>query len=607
MQTPRIVSQSQQVGQVPHVVLDQNRHIVPLSLYESASRSIAADPQEAPTRDNVSGAQMNGLSRESDRPKRPPNQGTTGSTAALAKPSASWGTTTVNSKLREQVLREVFGPSLLRVSTRPNKGLHTFPRTQTSPNGGWASQPVPAAPRDQNNVAKKPMQASISTLRHGSGTTAVHDGQTNEARRDQSLIPDPNLQISHGRLKKAKSSADTSNPQGAPSDRGSVSRRHSVISRPTGWDSSVDEDDSPLQTHASEVIEDAPPPLPTSRKHCSTSVSIPSIALSPESHTRLANGPDQQHPAFNGCEVTDHPPLYDVSQLPSNPKEAQIKSTDQRVDYFLLLEDLTTDMGRPCVLDLKMGTRQYGIDASRQKVSSQRRKCQKTTSAQLGVRICGMQTYDVKQQKQSYEDKYYGRCIRAGREFRGALARFLHDGQSYMSVVNRIPAILDKISRLEQMVRGLPAYRFYASSLLMLYDAEPWKSPKVVEEARRAEHGTSVSEASAKDSERWRHSVQLKIVDFANCVVGEDGIPATATCPPQHPHDIDRGYVRGLRTLRRYFRRILDDFQSETDQLQEGDVRRAGGGHGWQRGDSASIDEKYDYDDDEDDGGAVSF
>ena len=81
-----------------------------------------------------------------------------------------------------------------------------------------------------------------------------------------------------------------------------------------------------------------------------------------------------------------------ISETPTiPPSPATSAMDDPRQELFIFMEDLTGRLKHPCVLDLKMGTRQYGCDATPLKKRSQRKKCDATTSRTLGVRMCGMQ------------------------------------------------------------------------------------------------------------------------------------------------------------------------------------------------------------------------
>jgi inositol-hexakisphosphate kinase len=572
---PRIVSRSQQANQnddLPRVYFNINRHIIPEDFLTHRPSPVHSFSDRGPL-------QRQGSTQSDITPlttTQPPTPAPIGS---------CWGTTIVNSQLRDQIMRDVFSPTTIHRHTS-KRGTRQLIRTDTDPN--------------VHATTSKPIKIHSKATTHARAASSFDERKlvAGPSSRDRPTLSTLSNELAQDVAAESDRSSTSGNTDSPAPRRSRTPRRRASTAALRRRQSDVDSqsrgalqfwDDENYTGDAEEEVfaMDDPDSRPTSSASSHTDEHIeeefedttPRQAVQDAPLDSLPNG---MLPSAALASVQSNP---DSPLIPLNPKEARL-AAGQRSEEYLMLEDLTAGLKHPCTLDLKMGTRQYGIEANEKKQKSQRQKCKTTTSRQLGLRVCGMQTYDVKQNRYHWQDKYYGRDLKAGKDFQDALTSFFYNGVNHSAARRLIPQALEEIDQLERVVRGLPGYRFYGSSLYIIYDGASELDNRTTTDAapptrgRTDAEGQTVISSSTTNSGGGAVAVKknkdflFKVIDFANCVTAETTPLAGAASPPHRPNDIDRGYVRGLRTLRQYFRRIY----REMGEREEREGREKGKG-----------------------------
>ena len=130
-----------------------------------------------------------------------------------------------------------------------------------------------------------------------------------------------------------------------------------------------------------------------------------------------------------------------------------------------------------------------------------------------------------------------GRSIHAA-DFKISLLSFLDNGTHYL--IGYIPQIIKKLLDLSAVIQELQKTRFYASSLLIIYDGSTFETDM---------------------------DVQVKMIDFSNCVVNRDHLYdqiapidhdelAVRVNYPPTTNGPDQGYLLGLNTLVKTFEEL---------------------------------------------------
>ncbi|KAG2389524.1 hypothetical protein C9374_014084 [Naegleria lovaniensis] len=213
---------------------------------------------------------------------------------------------------------------------------------------------------------------------------------------------------------------------------------------------------------------------------------------------------------------------------PYLPKYYGVQTVQENDQQFLVLEDLTAPFINPSLLDIRMGRRVYGDDASPEKIKMFDEKY--IYQKELGFSFSGMKVYnttpnfastntnpDITQKDGKYKvyNRYWGRNCKPGEESVKALEDFFFDttyDNAEQVGLKSITSMLNQLKHLEQLFNTHQLiYRIYSSSLFLVFDD---------------------------------HEAIVRMIDFAH--VHENKEPC-----------VDENYVYGLSMLIYYFEQVL--------------------------------------------------
>lgn len=182
---------------------------------------------------------------------------------------------------------------------------------------------------------------------------------------------------------------------------------------------------------------------------------------------------------------------------------------------YIMLDDCTAHMMRPCVLDVKLGMR---TTEPRSILEKQRKTLSKyPCQSEFGCRIVGMQVWAQRQHRHLLFDKGWGFSLRNINAISRALTDFFG---GHPELINKRLLIADFARRLAALLdwfEGQNQLSFVSSSLLFVYEGA----------------NDGFNDIASKS--------ELKIIDFAH--VRSDNI-------------LDSGYIQGLQIVVRLFEDI---------------------------------------------------
>lgn len=176
------------------------------------------------------------------------------------------------------------------------------------------------------------------------------------------------------------------------------------------------------------------------------------------------------------------------------------------------------------------------------------------SNSPIPVLLClCVQVYQAGTGQLMFMNKYHGRKLSV-QGFKEALYQFFHNGKYLRREL--FESVIKKLTELKSVLEKQESYRFYSSSLLIIYDGKERQEVAVDSDPEDLEDLSEESSDESAGAYAYKPStstVDVRMIDFAHTTCkyyGEDSVVHEGQ---------DTGYVFGLQNLIDIIKEIRDD------------------------------------------------
>ncbi|XP_050420366.1 uncharacterized protein LOC126833216 [Adelges cooleyi] len=152
---------------------------------------------------------------------------------------------------------------------------------------------------------------------------------------------------------------------------------------------------------------------------------------------------------------------------------------DSKDIKFIVLDDITRKMKKPCVMDVKIGMQTWEPGCTEKKKKDENAKY-KECKEQWNFCIPGFQVYDLSdpnsEQLHKY-DKEFGKSLDPGKVV-SVFKTFLNYDSSYLGLSKLVQGFTNQLDTIRRYFQNQKYHHFYSSSVLLAYDAETLTNDK---------------------------------------------------------------------------------------------------------------------------------